>query len=139
MKAYRYKELKRCNLYEFDQWVSSLKTHQNVMHAFVEFKCRFAQLSEQDQRLAGVEKVLMFVKSIDRKERKAIGIRLEDDDGANGLTEDWTKVERECRLHDERKTGFSLATTQSTTDGERRTGSNHKLPPKEESLRRYST
>ena len=30
----------------------------------------------------GANKVLMFVKSVDRKERKAIGIHLEDDDGA---------------------------------------------------------
>ena len=36
----------------------------------------------------------MFVKSIDLKERKAIGSRLEDDDGANGLTENWAYVER---------------------------------------------
>ena len=136
MEAYRYKEPKRCKLYEFDQWVSSLKTHQSAMHAFVEFECRFAQLSERDQRLVGVEKVLMFVKSIDRKERKAIGIRLEDDDGANGLTEDWTKVERVCQLHDKRKTRFSSTTTQPMRDGERRTGSNYKLPPKEESLKR---
>ena len=136
MEAYRYKEPKRCKLYEFDQWLSSLKTHQSAMHAFVEFECRFAQLSERDQRLVGVEKVLMFVKSIDRKERNAIGIRLEDDDGANGLTEDWTKVERVCRLHDERKARFSSVTTQRTRDGEKRTGSNYKLPPKEENSKR---
>ena len=39
------------------------------LHSFVEFECFFAQLSEQDQRLVGVNKVLMFVKSIDQKER----------------------------------------------------------------------
>ena len=85
-----------CSLYEFNQWVSSLKTHQSVMHAFIEFESLFAKLSEWDQRLVGVNKVLVFVNSINLKERKAIGIRLEDDDGANGLTEDWMKVEREC-------------------------------------------
>ena len=42
----------------------------------------------------------MFVKTIDRKERMDIGIELEDDDGANGLTEDWVEVERVCRKHD---------------------------------------
>ena len=93
----RYKDPKRCNLYEFKQWVSSTKNHQSAMHAFVEFECCFAQLSKLDQRLVGDDKVLMFVKSINRSERNAIGIQLEDYDGANGLTKDWTKVERVCR------------------------------------------
>ena len=44
----------------------------------------------------GEGKVLMFIRSIDRKERMDIGIKLEDDDGANGLTEIWTEVERVC-------------------------------------------
>ena len=46
------------------------------MHAFVEFECCFAQLSEWDQGLVGVNKVLMFVRSINRKERMTIGIKL---------------------------------------------------------------
>ena len=130
----RYKEPKRCSLYEFNQWVSSMKTHHSAMHAFVEFECRFAQLSELDQRLVGEDKVLMFVKSINRNERKAIGIQLEDDDG--GLTEDWKKVERICRLHDERKTRFSSTTTQPMRNVQRRTGCSNTPPPKEESLKR---
>ena len=36
----------------------------------------------------GVDKVLLFVRSIDQAERAAIGIELEEDDGVNGLTED---------------------------------------------------
>ena len=35
--------------------------------------------------------MLLFVKSIDRKEREAIGVQLEDDDDVNGLIEDWAK------------------------------------------------
>ena len=84
----------------------------------------------------GVNKVLVFVKSIDLKERKAIGIRLEDDNGGNGLTEDWMKVERVCLLHNKRKTRFSSAITQPMRDDERRMRCNYKLPPKEESLKR---
>ena len=40
---------------------------------------------------------MLFVVSIDRAEREAIGIELEDDDVANGLTEDWSEVERVCQ------------------------------------------
>ena len=47
-----------------------------------------------------MDKVLMFVRSIDWKERLAIGIKLKDKDGGNGLTEDWAEVERVCGRHD---------------------------------------
>ena len=80
------------------------------MDAFVEFECRFAQLSKRDQGLVGANKVHMFVRSIDRNERKAIGIQLEDDNAVNGLTNNWDEVERVCRRHDKRKMGI-LSTT----------------------------
>ena len=45
----------------------------------------------------------MFVRSIDWVEREAIEIELEEDDGENGLIEDWSKVRKVCqRLYDER-------------------------------------
>jgi hypothetical protein len=49
-----------------------------------------------------------------------IGIELEDDDGANGLTEDWADVERVCRRHDERKMRI-LSTTWPMKDGRLKT------------------
>ena len=71
--------------------------------AFKEFERRFTRLPEREQRSVGADKVLLFVRSIDRAEREAIGIELEDDDGANGLTEDWSEVERVCRRLDEER------------------------------------
>ena len=58
------------------------------MKAFLEFERRFAQLPELEQRLVRVDNVLLFVKSIDLKERMANGIELEVDDRANVLTKD---------------------------------------------------
>ena len=50
----------------------------------------------------GADKVLLFVRSIDRAEQEAIGIELEEDDRVNGLMEDWSKDGRVCqRLDDE--------------------------------------
>ena len=105
-EAYGHEEPKGRGLYEFDQWVSSTKTHQSAMHAFIEFECRFAQLSERGQGLVGANKVLMFVKSIDRKQRKAIGVQLEDDDGVNDITKNWDEVKRVCQRHDKRRIGI---------------------------------
>ena len=72
---------------EFEQSVALVKIYQSATQAFLEFKHHFAQLSEREQLLVGVDKVLMFVRSIDRKERMAIRIKLEDNNGANDLTD----------------------------------------------------
>ena len=68
--------------------MASTKVNQSATQAFLEFECRFGKLSGQEQQLVGVNKLQMFVLLIDRKERMAIGMKLEDGDGANGLTED---------------------------------------------------
>ena len=51
--------------------------------AFLEFEHHFAQLSKQQQILALVNKVLMFLKFVDHDERMRLGVLLEDDDGAS--------------------------------------------------------
>ena len=94
------------------------------------------QLLEQDQRLVGVDKFLLFVQSIDQTERMAIRLELKDDDGANGLTEDLAKVERACRLHNEGRARISSATTRPTSDGQRRVKCDGALPPKGENSKR---
>ena len=87
-EAYDYERPKGRGRGEFEQWVASAKIHQSATQAFLEFECRFGKLSGQEQQLVGVNKLQMFVLLIDRKERMAIGMKLEDGDGANGLTED---------------------------------------------------
>ena len=121
LEAYGYKRPKGRDRRDFDQWVASAKTHQGAMQAFLDFESRFSQLSEREQRLVGVDKVLMFVKSIDRRERMAIGLKLEEDDGANGLIEDWRKVESLCRLHDKGRARISTTTTRPMRDNGRGT------------------
>ena len=116
-EAYDYERPKGRDRREFDEWVASEKTHQSATQAFLEFEHRFARLSVREQRLVGEDKVLMFVRSIDRKERMDIGIKLEDKDGANGLIEDWAEVKRVCRRHDEKRTGTMSASTQPTSGG----------------------
>ena len=59
----------------------------------------------REQRLVGADKVLLFVRSIDHAEREVIGIELEEDDGVNGLTEDWSKVGRVCQRMDDEQAG----------------------------------
>ena len=115
-----------------------MKIHQSTTHAFLEFERHFAQLSEWEQGLVRVDKVLMFVRLINWKERMAIGIKLKDKDGANGLIEDWAKVKRVCRRHDAKRTGTMSATTQPTSGGRKWVTSDDRLPPKESLMRKGS-
>ena len=87
----------------FNQWVASAKTHRGAIKEFLEFKKCSARLPKWEQRLVGVYKVLLFVMSIDQAERMAIEIELEDNDGANGLTEDSSKVKRVYRWLDKKR------------------------------------
>ena len=82
-EAYDYERPKGRVRRKFDQWVASTKIHQSATQAFLEFEDRFAQLSEREQGLVGMDKVLMFIRSIDRKKRMAIRIKLEDGDCEN--------------------------------------------------------
>jgi hypothetical protein len=92
---------------EFGLWVSSLKAPRSATEAFREFDHPFSQLSDRDQQLVGANKVLLFLKSVNKKGRMAILPDLEDDEGAYGLTEEWNEVEWVCQQHDEKR----LATT----------------------------
>ena len=65
LEAYGYEKPKGRGRRESDQWVASVKTHQSAMQAFQEFEHHFAQLSEREQQLVGLDKVLFFLKSID--------------------------------------------------------------------------
>ena len=91
----------------------------------------------------GEDKVLMFVRSIDREERMDIEIKLEDKDCANGLTKDWAEIESVCRRHDEKRTRTLSARTWPMSDSQKRVTSDDLLPPKRitqcERVRWYTT
>ena len=73
------------------------KARRSATEAFQEFERRFAQLLERDRRSVGVDKVLLFLKMVHQEERMDILFELQDDRGAHGLTEEWSKVEWVCQ------------------------------------------
>jgi hypothetical protein len=74
----------------------------------------------------------------DRADREAIGIELEDDDGADGLTEDWSEAGRVCRRMDDERACRSGRKTRDGAPSQRkrargkgkRRGSVSELAPK---------
>ena len=66
-----------------------------------EFEERFARLSALDRTFLDTSRVLLFVKSVDERDREQVGLLLKTD---NGLTADWTVVKRVCsRFHKRRE------------------------------------
>ena len=65
-----------------------------------EFEERFAHLSELDRTVLDTSRVLLFIKSVDVRDRKQVGLLLETEDG---LTADWAVVKRVCGRFDKRR------------------------------------
>ena len=77
----------------------------------------------------GVDKVPLFLKSVNERGRMAIFPYLEDDEGSYGLTEDWNEVEWACIQCDERWS----ATTRPASGVEERAATDYALPLEESS------
>ena len=65
-----------------------------------EFEERFARLSVLDRTILDTSRVLLFVKSVDERDRDQVGSLLEFEDG---LTADWAAVKRVCGRFDKRR------------------------------------
>ena len=64
-----------------------------------EFEERFARLLMLDRTILDTSRVLLFVKSVDARDREQVGLLLETDDG---LMTDWAVVKRVCGRFDKR-------------------------------------
>ena len=77
------------------EWVEIPDKGRNTLVLLREFEERFARLSVLDRTLLDTSRVLLFVKSVDERDREQVGLLLETDDG---LTADWAVVKRVCCL-----------------------------------------
>ena len=65
-----------------------------------EFEERFARLSVLDRTILDTSRILLFVKSVNERDREQVGLLLETKDG---LTADWAVVKRVCGRFDKRR------------------------------------
>ena len=100
--------------------------HDNASVLLREFEEHFARLSALDQTVLDTSRVLLFVKSVDVRDREQVGFLLETDDG---LTTDWAVVKRVCGRFDKRRewvdkglTGASSVATRKVEVPHRRKG-----------------
>ena len=78
------------------EWVETPEKARNASLLLWEFEERFARLSALDRTVLDTSRVLLFVKSVDERDREQVGSLLETEDG---LMVDWTAVKRVyCRF-----------------------------------------
>ena len=82
---------------DFMDWVETPEKGRNVSVLLWEFEERFARLSALDRTVLDTSRVLLFVKSVDLRDREQVGLLLETD---YGLTADWAVVKRVCGRFD---------------------------------------
>ena len=78
-------------------WVESPGKGRNASALLREFGEHFARLSALDRTILDTSRVLLFVKSVDERDREQVGSLLETEDG---LTTDWAVVMRVCGRFD---------------------------------------
>ena len=67
-------------------------TGLKVVDVFSAFESWFGRLSARDQAILTPDKVIMFLRAVDVRDRKGLGVLLEDTTTESGLTETWENV-----------------------------------------------
>jgi hypothetical protein len=100
LEKYGHDDALRLSKRDFMEWVETPGKGRSASALLREFEDRFARLSALDRTVLDTSRVLLFVKSVDARDREQIGSLLETDDG---LTADWAMVKRVCGRFDKRR------------------------------------
>ena len=77
----------------FKDWVETPDKGLKFIDVFSAFESRFGSLSVRDQAILVPDKVIMFLRAVDIRNRKDLGVLLEDMSTESGLTEAWENVQ----------------------------------------------
>ena len=86
--AFSLDDLTKVTRRGFEDWVASPSKQLSVTQTMAVFEEKFGQLSVRDRALLISDKVMLFLQAVDVRDRKELGILLEDVNGMNGLIED---------------------------------------------------
>jgi hypothetical protein len=69
-------------------WIKKKGKHFSVSGVYTEYDRMYDRLPSADQQLLDGDKVLLFLKAVDTKDRHELGSLLEDETQPNGLVAD---------------------------------------------------
>ena len=76
----------------FEEWMETPTKGLKVLYVLSAFKSRFGRLFVRDQAILAPDKVIMFLQAVDVRDRKDLGVLLEDTTIKSGLTNTWENV-----------------------------------------------
>ena len=84
-------------------WIEKRGKNLCASGVYAEFDQKYNRLPSLDQRVLNGDKVLLFLKAVDAKDRRELGNFLEDETQPNGLVADWAAVKKACSRLDKRR------------------------------------
>ena len=77
----------------FKDWVETPDKGLKVLDVFSAFESRFGRFSARDQAILAPDKVIMFLRAMNVRDQKDLGVLLEDTTTKSGLTDTWENVQ----------------------------------------------
>ena len=77
----------------FKDWVETPNKGFKVLDVFSAFKSRFRRLSARDQAILTPDKLIMFLRVVDIRDRKDLGVLFEDTTTESDLTKTWESMQ----------------------------------------------
>ena len=101
-EEYMLEDASRMTRHTLMNWIEKKRKNLCVPGAYAEFDQMYNRLPSADQRLLDGDKVLLFLKAVDAKDRRELGSLLEDEAQPNGLVSEWATVKKACNCLDKR-------------------------------------
>ena len=104
LAEYMLDDASRMTRHALISWIEKKGKNLSVSGVYAEYDRMYDRLPSADQRLLDGDKVLLFFKAVDTKDRRELGSLLEDESQPNGLVTNWAVVKRACNRLDKRRT-----------------------------------
>ena len=100
---YMFEDASRMTWHTLMMWIEKKGKNLCASGVYAEFDQKYNRLPSVDQRVLDGDKVLLFLKAVDTKDRRELGSFLEDEMQQNGLVADWAAVKKACSRLDKRR------------------------------------
>jgi hypothetical protein len=111
---YMVEDASRMTRHTLMNWIEKKGKNLCASGVYAEFDQKYNRLLSVDQRILNGDKILLFLKAVDTKDRRELGSLLEDETQPNGLVVDWAAVKKACSRLDKRRQWIEEANVEST-------------------------
>ena len=103
LAEYMLEDASRMTRHALMMWIEKKGKNLSTSGVYSEFDQKYNRLPSVDQRVLDGDKVILFLKAVDAKDRRELDNFLEDETQPNGLVADWAAVKKACSRLDKRR------------------------------------